>query len=355
MAENGPTPLELFQGKIAGEIGAAMSMSLAVLGDRLGLYKALAAAGPCTSDELARTAGVNERNVREWLAAQATSGYVDYDDATKRFWLNDEQRAVFADEDGSAYMAGGFELVAAMFLDEAKVAEAFRSGRGLGWHERCDCLFRGTERFFRPGRAANLLDVWIPALEGVEAKLKAGARVADVGCGHGAAIIMMARAFPRSCFVGFDYHGPSVEHARAAAEAAGVADRVNFEQAAAKDFGEEGAFDLITLFDALHDMGDPVGAARHIRSRLSADGTCMLVEPKTADGLAENLANPFSRMVYSASAMICTPVSMSQEVGLALGAAAGPARLMEVAREAGFTRVRRAAEDSPSLVIELKR
>ncbi|MFO1015948.1 MAG: class I SAM-dependent methyltransferase [Caulobacteraceae bacterium] len=354
MAIEVPTALERFQGKIAGEIGAAMSISLAVLGDRLGLYKALAAGGPCTSVELALKAGVNERNVREWLAAQATSGYVDYDDATKRFWLNDEQRAVFANEDGPAYMAGGFELVSAMFLDETKVAEAFRSGRGLGWHERCDCLFRGTERFFRPGRIANLMDVWIPALEGVEARLRAGARVADVGCGRGAAIIMMARAFPNSRFVGFDYHAPSVEQARAAAEAAGVADRVTFQEAAAKDFGQEGAFDLITLFDALHDMGDPVGAARHVRSRLVADGTCMLVEPKAADELAENLTNPFSRMVYSASAMICTPVSMSQEVGLALGAAAGPGRLMDVAREAGFSRVRRVAEDSPSLVIELR-
>lgn len=353
MAE-GPTALEKFQGKIAMEIGAAMSMSLAVLGDRLGLYKVLAAAGPCTSAELALKAGLNERNVREWLAAQATSGYVDYDDATKRFRLNDEQRAVFADEDGPAYMAGGFELISAMYLDEAKVAEAFRSGQGLGWHERCDCLFRGTERFFRPGRIANLTNVWIPALEGMEARLRAGARVADIGCGHGAALIMMAEAFPQARFVGFDYHGPSVEHARAAAAAAGVADRVTFEQASAKDFSSDAPFDLITVFDALHDMGDPVGAARHIRSQLAAEGTCMLVEPKAADGLAENLANPFSRMVYSASAMICTPVSMSQEVGLALGAAAGPARLMDVARQAGFSRVRRVAEDSPSLVFELK-
>jgi len=351
---DGPTKLEMFQGKIAGEIGAAMSVSLAVLGERLGLYKALAAAGPCTSAELAEAAGVNERNVREWLAAQAASGYVDYDDAHGQFWLNDEQRAVLADEDGPAFMAGGFELVAAMFLDEPKVAEAFLSGRGLGWHERCDCLFRGTERFFRPGRTANLLDVWLPALEGVEAKLKAGARVADVGCGHGAAVIMMAQAFPNARFAGFDYHGPSVKHARAAAEAAGVAGRVRFERAAAKDFGDSGEFDLITMFDALHDMGDPVGAARHMRSRLAAGGTCMLVEPNAADSLAENLKNPFSRMVYSASTMICTPVSMSQEVGLALGAAAGPGRLTEVARQAGFTRVRRVAEESPSLVLELK-
>ncbi len=353
MAE-GPSKLEVFQGKMANEIGAAMSVSLALLGDRLGLYKTLAAAGPCTSAELAAQAGVNERNVREWLAAQAASGYAEYDDATGRFWLNDEQRGVLADEDGPAFMAGGFELIAAMFLDEPKVAEAFRSGRGLGWHQRCDCLFRGTERFLRPGRTANLLNVWLPALDGVVAKLRAGARVADVGCGHGAASIMMAQAFPNSRFVGFDYHEPSIEHARGAAQAAGVADRVSFERAAAKDFGREGEFDLITMFDALHDMGDPVGAARRLRSRLSTDGTCMLVEPNAADGLAENLKNPFSRMVYSASTMICTPVSMSQEGQAALGAAAGPRRLMEVARQAGFTRVRRVAEDSPSLVLELK-
>jgi 2-polyprenyl-3-methyl-5-hydroxy-6-metoxy-1,4-benzoquinol methylase len=353
MAE-GPTKVEMFQGKIASEIGAAMSVSLAVLGERLGLYRALAAAGPSTSAELAEKAGVNERNVREWLAAQAASGYVDYDGAGGRFELNEEQRAVLANEDSPAFMAGGFELVAAMFLDEAKVAEAFRSGGGLGWHERCDCLFRGTERFFRPGRTASLLGVWLPALEGVEAKLEAGARVADVGCGHGAAIILMAEAFPNSHFVGFDYHGPSVEQARAAAKAAGVEDRVTFERAAAKDFGADAEFDLITMFDALHDMGDPVGAARHMRSRLAVDGSCMLVEPNAADDLTENLKNPFSRMIYSASTMICTPVSMSQEVGLALGAAAGPARLTEVANMAGFTRVRRIAEQSPSLVLELK-
>lgn len=349
-----PSDLEKFQGKIASEMGAAMSISLAVLGERLGLYKTLAAAGPCTSAELADRAGVNERNLREWLAAQAASGYVDYDDSSGRFWLNEEQEAVFADEDGTAFMAGGFELIAAMFLDEPKVAATFLNGRGLGWHERCDCLFRGTERFLRPGRTANLLNVWIPALEGVEAKLEAGARVADVGCGHGAAIIMMAEVFPNSRFVGFDYHGPSVERARMAAETAGVADRVSFEQAAAKNFGSAAEFDLITMFDALHDMGDPVGAARHMRSRLAAEGTCMLVEPNAADGLAENLKNPFSRMIYSASTMVCTPVSMSQEGSAALGAAAGPRRLTEVALQAGFTQVRRVAEDSPSLVLELR-
>jgi len=349
-----PTSLEIFQGKIAGEIASAMSISLAVLGDRLGLYRAIADAGPCTSAELADRAGVNERNVREWLAAQATGGYVDFDETTGRFSLNDDQRAVLADDDSPSFMAGGFDLAAAMFLDEPKVAEAFLHGRGVGWHERCGCLFRGTERFLRTGRNAHLLGSWLPALNGMEARLIAGARVADVGCGHGAAIIMMAKAFPNARFVGFDYHGPSVEHAREAARREGVDDRVTFERAAAKDFGEPASFDLITMFDALHDMGDPVGAAAHMRSRLTADGICMLVEPNAADSLAENMKNPLSRMMYSASTMICTPVSMSQEVGLALGAAAGQRRLTEVAAQAGFTRIRRVAEETPSLVLELR-
>ncbi|HVN02689.1 MAG TPA: class I SAM-dependent methyltransferase [Caulobacteraceae bacterium] len=348
-----PGKLEAFTGKMAGDIGAAMAASLAVLGDHLGLYKALAEAGPSTSAELAVKAGVNERNLREWLSAQAASGYVDYDDATGKFLLNDEQRVVFADEENPAFMAGGFDVIAAMFLDEPKVAQAFRSGAGVGWHERCPCLFRGTERFFRPGYNINLVSAWIPALDGVEAKLNAGASVADVGCGHGASTILMAKAFPNARFAGFDYHGPSVERAREAAKEAGVSDRVVFEVAAAKEFGGED-YALVTMFDALHDMGDPVGAARHIRSRLAPDGTFMLVEPNAADHLRDNLANPLSRLLYSASTMICTPVSQSQEVGLALGAAAGPQRLTNVAHEAGFTRVRRVADTTLNLVLELR-
>ena len=348
-----PGKLEALMGKVAADLGAAMAASVAVLGDRLGLYQALVEAGPCTSAQLAAKTGLNERNLREWLSAQAASGYIDYDASGGRFTLSAEQQAVFADEDSPAFMAGGFDVISAMFLDEPKVAEAFKTGRGLGWHERCPCLFRGTERFFRPGYNTNLVSSWIPALDGVEAKLKSGARVADVGCGHGASTIVMAKAYPNARFTGFDYHGPSIARAREAAQEAGVSDRVTFETASAKEFGGEG-YDLIAMFDSLHDMGDPVGAARHIRTRLAPGGAFMLVEPNAADELKDNLENPFSRMFYSASTMVCTPVSQSQEVGLALGAAAGPRRLTKVANEAGFTHVRRVAETPINMVLELK-
>jgi SAM-dependent methyltransferase len=344
--------LEAFMGKMAGDMGAAMSASLVLLGDRLGLYKSLASAGPSTSGELAVVTGLNERNLREWLSGQAASGYVDYDAASSKFSLNDEQQMVFVHEDAPTFMAGGFDVIAAMFLDEEKVAAAFKTGTGVGWHEHCPCLFRGTERFFRPGYNANLVEAWIPALEGVEAKLKAGASVADVGCGHGASTVLMAKAFPNSHFVGFDYHAPSIERARQVAKAAGLDDRVRFEVASAQDFPGSG-YDLATMFDALHDMGDPVGAARHIRSTLASDGTFMLVEPNAGDTLSDNL-NPFGRMFYSASTMICTPASQSQEVGLALGAQAGEARLTQVVREAGFSRVRRATDTPLNMVLELR-
>ncbi len=344
--------LQEFMGKMAGDMGAAMSASLVVLGDRLGLYKALADAGPSTSAGLAAKAGVNERNLREWLAAQAASGYVDYDAVSSKFSLNAEQTMVFANEESPAFMAGGFDVISAMFQDEAKVGETFKTGRGMGWHEHCPCLFRGTERFFRPGYNANLVSAWIPALDGVEAKLRQGASVADVGCGHGASTVLMAKAFPNSHFVGFDYHGPSVERARLLAAKEGVADRARFETASAKDFPGAG-YGLVTIFDALHDMGDPVGAAQHIKASLAPDGTFMLVEPNACDNLKDNL-NPLGRMFYSASTMICTPASMSQEVALALGAQAGEARLTQVAHEAGFTRVRRATETPFNMVLELR-
>jgi 2-polyprenyl-3-methyl-5-hydroxy-6-metoxy-1,4-benzoquinol methylase len=347
-----PDRLQAFVGKMAGDLGAAMSASLVVLGDQLGLYKALAKAGPSSSAQLAVTAGVNERNLREWLAAQAAAGYVDYDPATSQFRLNDEQAMVFADEDGPAFMTGGFDIIAAMFQAEPKIAETFRTGQGVGWHEHSPCLFRGTERFFRPGYNAHLVDEWIPALDGIESRLKAGIAVADVGCGHGASTIVMAKAFPNSRFAGFDYHAPSVERARMAARAQGLTDRVHFETAAAKDFPGDG-YGLVTIFDALHDMGDPVGTARHIKSRLAADGTLMLVEPFANDSLVDNL-NPVGRIFYSASTMICTPASMSQEVGLALGAQAGEARLKQVAEAAGYTRFRRATETPFNLVLELR-
>jgi SAM-dependent methyltransferase len=347
-----PSKLETFMGKMAGDMGAAMSASLVALGDRLGLYRALADAGPSTSAGLAAKAGVNERNLREWLSAQAAAGYVDYHAATSTFSLNEEQTMVFADEGSPAFMAGGFELIAAMFIDEPNVAEAFKTGRGLGWHEHCPCLFRGTERFFRPGYNANLVSAWIPALDGVEARLKAGVSVADVGCGHGASTLMMAKAYPHSRFTGFDYHAPSVERARELAREEGLDGRVTFETASAKDFPGEG-YGFVTIFDALHDMGDPVGAARHIRQALAPDGVFMLVEPNAADDLSGNL-NLFGRMFYSASTMVCTPASMSQEVGLALGAQAGEARLKLVAEEAGFSHFRRASETLTNMVLELR-
>jgi len=347
-----PAKLEAFMGKMVGDMGAAMTASLVVLGDRLGLYKALAQIGPATSAELATRTGTHERNVREWLAAQAAAGYVDYDAAEGKFALSPEQAMVFADENGPAFMAGGFSILAAAFIDEPKIAEAFRSGKGLGWHEHHQCLFSGTERFFRPGYNANLVSSWIPALEGVEQQLKAGTSVADVGCGHGASTVLMAQAYPKSRFTGFDYHGPSIEHARQAAKAAGVADRVTFETASAADFpGRDYGF--VTIFDALHDMGDPVGASRHIRDVLAADGAWMLVEPFAHDHLAENL-NPVGRLYYGASTMLCTPASMSQEVGLGLGAQAGESRLRKVVEEAGFTRFRRATETPFNLVFEVR-
>src|SRR5690606_31059395 len=245
-----------------------------------------------------------------------------------------EQATVFAEEESPAFFAGAFEVVKAMWLDEEKVADAFRTGKGVGWHEHSNCLFRGTERFFRPGYNANLVASWIPALDGVEAKLKKGAHVADVGCGHGASTILMAKAYPKSRFTGFDYHQPSIERAKAAAKEAGLADRVSFEKASAKDFPARG-YDVVAMFDCLHDMGDPVGAGRHVKETLSPGGTWMIVEPFAHDKLSDNL-NPIGRVYYGASTMICTPASLSQEVGLGLGAQAGEMRLRKVALDAGF-------------------
>ena len=347
-----PQKLDAFLGKMVGDMGAAVSGALVVLGDRLGLYKALAARGPSTPAELAAATGTSERYVREWLSAQAAADYVVYDTASGRFALTPEQATVFADEESPAFMAGGFEVLAAMWRDEPKISAAFQSGEGVGWHEHNACLFRGTERFFRPGYNAHLVAEWIPALHGVEAKLAAGGEVADVGCGHGASTILMAKAFPNSRFTGLDYHQASIERARERAAEAGVADRVRFEVAAAKDYAGRG-FDLVCIFDALHDMGDPVGAARHIRESLKPDGTFLLVEPFAHDTLQDNL-NPVGRLFYSASTMLCTPASLSQEVGLGLGAQAGEARMRAVTEEAGFTRFRRAAETPFNLVFEVR-
>jgi SAM-dependent methyltransferase len=344
--------LEKFMGQAVGEIGGAMNAALVIVGDKLGLYKAMAGAGPMTAGELAAKTGTIERYVREWLSAQAAGGFVTYDAATERFTLPDEQALALAVEDSPAYLPGAYQLIASVIKDEPKITEAFRTGSGVGWHEHCADLYQGTERFFRPNYAANLVNSWIPALDGVEAKLKSGARVADVGCGHGASTVLMAKAYPNSQFVGFDYHAPSIESAWKLAEKAGLHDRIGFQVAWAKEFPGKG-YDLVAFFDCLHDMGDPVGAAAHVRQALAPGGVWMIVEPFAHDRLEQNL-NPVGRVFYSASTMVCTPASRSQEVGLALGAQAGESRLRDVVTKGGFSSFRRATETPFNLVLEAK-
>jgi len=341
-----------FVHKALGDIGGALTAGLVVIGDKLGLYKALAASGPSTSADLAKRTNTAERYVREWLAAQAAAGYVNYDAATGRYGMSEEQIEALTNEESPAFVLGGFQGMTAALKAEAKVTEGFRTGRGVGWHEHDPALFEGTRRFFHPGYAANLVSKWIPALEGVEAKLKAGARVADVGCGLGASTMLMARAFPKSEFIGFDYHRPSIDRARELAAAAGLGGRVRFEVAAAKDFPGTG-YDFITFFDCLHDMGDPVGAASHVCKALAADGTWMVVEPFAKDRVEDNLT-PVGRVFYGASTFVCTPASLSQEVGLALGAQAGEARLKDVILQGGFRRFRRATETPFNLILEAR-
>ena len=341
-----------FVGQALGELGATLNAALVVIGDELGLYKAMSGAGPLTPAELAERTGTSERYVREWLNAQAAGGYVDYDPEERRYTLPPEHAYVLADEESPYFLPGAFQLMAASVRDEPKIREAFRSGAGVGWHEHDHGVFEGCERFFRPGYVANLIPSWIPALEGVEAKLRAGASVADVGCGHGASTILMAEAFPASRFIGFDYHDGSIEQARERAEAAGLSDRVRFEVAPAAAYpGTQ--YDLVTTFDCLHDMGDPVGAARHVHESLAADGTWLIVEPFAGDRVEDNL-NPVGRVYYGASTLLCTPASLSQEVGLALGAQAGEARLRDVVTSGGFTHFRRAAETPFNLVLEAR-
>src|SRR5450432_2591810 len=336
MREPNLEKLNALVGKLVGDLGISLGGASILLGDRLGIYKALADGAVVTPSELAKKTGLHERYLREWLSGQAASGYIDYHPEKNAFSLSAEQAMAFAEEGSPSFFAGAFEVVQSAYMDEPKVAEAFRTGKGVGWHEHSKCLFSGTERFFRPGYNANLVSNWIPALEGVEAKLKAGAKVADVGCGHGASTILMAQAYPNARFTGFDYHAPSIERAREAGAAAGVSDRVDFQVASAQDYPGDG-YDLVCIFDALHDMGDPVGAAAHIRRSLAADGTWLLVEPFAHDQLADNL-NPVGRLFYSASTMVCTPASQNQEVGLALGAQAGEARLRQVVDDAVFFR-----------------
>jgi len=346
------TKLHEFIMKAVGEMGAAMNAALILVGDKLGLYKAMAGSGPLTSSEVATKTGTHERYVREWLASQAAGGFITYDPTTKRYNLPAEQAMALADESSPVFLPGFFEIVEACIKDVPKITDAFKSGKGVGWHEHDGCLFTGTEKFFRPNYRAHLVNEWIPALGDVEAKLKAGASVADVGCGLGTSTILMAQAYPKSKFVGFDYHPRSIELAREAAQKAGVSDRVKFEVAKAKDFPGKG-YQLVAFFDCLHDMGDPEGAARHVLQSLDANGTWMIVEPFANDKLEDNL-NPIGRVFYGASTMLCTPASVSQEVGLALGAQAGEGRLTSVLKSAGFKRVRRAAETPFNIVLEAR-
>ena len=340
--------LEPLLGKVVNEMGAASNGALVILGDKLGLFRALSQ-GAMTSAELAAATGTHERYVREWLSAQAASGFVDYQADTAKFSMSPEQAAVFADEDSPVFVAGGFSFLSAVYNDEPKLSEAFKSGKGLHWGDHCNCLFCGVERFFRPGYRAHLVAEWLPALDGVVEKLERGAKVADVGCGHGASTLLMAQAFPNSEFVGIDYHDRSIAHAR---KQANGAKNVRFEAARAQDFSGSD-FDLDAMFDALHDMGDPVGAIAHIRTALKSDGTLLLVEPMAGDSLADNL-NPVGRIYYAGSTHICVPTALNQEVGLALGAQAGEKRISDVVRSGGFSRVRKAAATPFNMVIEAR-
>jgi SAM-dependent methyltransferase len=348
-AEFDESKLNAFMEKAVADMGAAMHATLVVLGDKLGLYKAMAGAGWLTSTELAARTSTAERYVREWLNANAASGYVTYDPATHRYQLPPEQAFALTVQD----LPGAFHIISSCFKDEPKITQAFRTGDGVGWHEHDATLFFGTERFFRPNYQNNLLSSWIPALDGVGEKLAAGATVADVGCGHGASTLLMARAFPKSRFYGFDYHSGSIEYARHVAGRDGLLDQVTFEVASSKSYPVNGGYDLVAFFDCLHDMGDPKGAAGHVLSTLKPDGTWMIVEPFANDRPEEN-HNPVGRIYYSASTMICTPASLAQEVGAALGAQAGEERIRNVVTSAGFSRFRRASQTPFNLVFEAR-
>jgi SAM-dependent methyltransferase len=343
--------LNAFVGRFVGDLGAAVHSGMVVIGEKLGLYKALAE-GPLNSSELAAKTKTDERYVREWLASQAAGGYVTYDEKTRKFSLTEEQVFTLVNEDSPAYLPGAFQLALGSLAAVPRITEAFRSGAGMGWHEHHDDVFHGCEKFFRPSYAGNLVNSWIPALEGVKAKLQSGARVADVGCGKGASTLLMAEAFPKSKFIGFDYHDMSIAAARETAKRKGLCDRVTFEVASAKEFpGKD--YDLVAVFDCLHDMGDPVGASAHVLKSLAKDGTWMIVEPFANDELKDNL-NPVGRVYYSFSTLLCTPCSRSQEIALCLGAQSGERRIRDVVTEAGFSRFRRAAETPFNIVYEAR-
>jgi SAM-dependent methyltransferase len=343
--------LNAFVGQFVLDLGAAVHSGMVVIGEKLGLYKALAE-GPMNSIELATKTKTDERYVREWLSSQAAGGYVTYDEKANNFKLTAEQAFTLANEDSPAYLPGAFELALGVLAAVPRIEESFRTGAGMGWGEHAEGVFHGCEKFFRPGYAANLVSTWIPSLDGVQAKLEKGAKVADVGCGKGASTLLMAKAFPNSRFFGFDYHDKSIDAARESAKRAGLSDRVTFEVTKAKEFpGKD--YDLVAVFDCLHDMGDPIGAAAHVRQSLAKDGTWMIVEPFANDQLKDNL-NPVGRVYYSFSTLLCTPCSRSQEVGLCLGAQAGEGRIKDVVSAAGFARFRRTTETPFNIVYEVR-
>lgn len=351
MTDPDPNTLNVLVGKMLGDLGGAFSVPTVRIGIRLGLFDSLHADGPATSSELAARLGLAERYVREWALAQAANGYVQFDPASDQFSLSPEQAMVFAIKDSPVYLEGAFDLAAAMIEGEPKVEQGFRTGEGVAWGDSAGCLFCAVGAFFRPGYVNGVVQAWLPALEGMVPRLEAGAIVADVGCGVGFSTLLMAEAFPNSQFIGYDFHKPSIEQANAHAMAHGLSDRVRFETSTAKDIAERN-FDLITMFDCLHDMGDPRGCAEHMRQLLKDDGTWMLVEPIAGSSPAENIGSPVSRLFYNASTMICVPTSLAQEVGTALGAQAGQEKLTEILTSAGFGSVRRATEGPFNMVLE---
>lgn len=338
-------------GKIVVEMGAAANGPLITIGDKLGLYTTLSEKGPLSSEQLASATGTAERYVREWLAAQAASGYVQYNEQDNNYHMTPEQTMAFGNRKSPVFMTGAFYAITSLYHDEPKMMEAFKSGEGVSWGNHNKCLYCGTEKFFSPSYEGNLISSWIPSLEGVEAKLKEGAKVADIGCGHAASTIIMAKAYPKSSFYGYDYHDKSIEVAKRKASDAGV-NNVSFEVTTAKEFPGDG-YDFITFFDCLHDMGDPVGACAHAKEALKSDGSCMIVEPFALDSLAENL-NPVGRAFYAFSTQLCVPCSLNQEEGMALGAQAGEKKLKEAIMNGGFSQFRRATETPFNLILEAR-
>lgn len=346
------TKLNALIGQVISDIGATFHAPLVLIGEKLGLFKAMAGTGLLTPQQIAVKTDTAERYVKEWLTAMAAGGYVDYDPAAKAFSLSPEQTAALADEHGPFYLAGAFQAATAAIKSEHKITEAFRTGTGVGWHEHDPDLFSGSERFYKPQYRMHLINSWIPSLNGVEAKLSSGCSVADIGCGFGASTIIMAEAYPLSTFIGYDYHEHSIIQARKRASEAGVEGRIRFEVCSAKDIPEK-KFDFITMFDCYHDMGDPAGVARHMLSIIKPDGVWMLVEPYASDKIEENL-NSVGRLFYCASVLLCTSGALSQEAELALGGQAGETRLRNVISAGGFTRIRRAAQTPMNLILEAR-